>query len=444
MKINAINFEASSQKSLPAVPRKAVGGLLFIFVFLAVFLAGCTTPATATVTPSIDVAKQTVTTSPLPTPVKDQTLIIWLPPQFDPNTGTASAEIFRRRLDQFIVENPGVKLDLRIRSLEGPANLLNMLTITNAAAPVNLPSIVALPRDAMEIAVLKSLIYPLDNLVPAVDNSDWFSYAQQMAIIQGRTYGVPFAGDSLVLVYRPKSVGGAPEDWKQLFARGLPLAFPAADPFGTLPLQLYLSTSAPLKDPQGRPFLEPEALERVFRIMDQGTQQGVFPYNLSEMKSFQESWRAFQEKRVNWAVTWSSNYLSSLIPDTTAALVPSMGSKPHALTSGWLWCIADPDPKRQKIAAKLVEYLSDSQFMAEWTASTGYLPSRPSALDAWSNKELRLLIGKIISAAVLVPDVDVLGGTTPLLAEYTLQLIKGQTDPGKAVREVQDRLKLSQ
>lgn len=143
-----------------------------------------------------------------------QVISIWVPPQFDPENNTPGGVLLKNRLKAFEDQNPDVKVQVRVKAVTGPGSLLETLAAANAAAPLALPSLVALPRPDLETAALKGLIYPLDKLLETtIDDPDWFAYARQMALIQGSTFGLPFAGDGLLLLYRPAHVNMHSGDW---------------------------------------------------------------------------------------------------------------------------------------------------------------------------------------------------------------------------------------
>ena len=93
----------------------------------------------------------------------------------------------------------------RIKALEGAGGLLEILVAANVAAPLALPDLVLLPRPTLESAALKDLLYPYDGLTNIMDDASWFEYARQLAHVQSSTYGIPFAGDAMVLAYHPSS-----------------------------------------------------------------------------------------------------------------------------------------------------------------------------------------------------------------------------------------------
>jgi hypothetical protein len=92
-----------------------------------------------------------------------------------------------------------------------------------------MPDLILLPRSLLETAALKGLLYPVDGLATSLNEDDWFAYALQLARIQNSTFGLPFAGDSLILLYRPVEVESPPKDWPTALTLSQPMVFPAAD-----------------------------------------------------------------------------------------------------------------------------------------------------------------------------------------------------------------------
>jgi multiple sugar transport system substrate-binding protein len=130
--------------------------------------ASPTGPATQTVT-----ANSTEIPTPAASPTADQpkgplTLTIWVPPQFDPEAGTAGSDLLKKRLEEFKARRPGISLDVRVKALDGPGGLLDTLSSASAAATRVLPDLVALPRPMMEAAALKGLLHPYDGLSTAL------------------------------------------------------------------------------------------------------------------------------------------------------------------------------------------------------------------------------------------------------------------------------------
>ncbi len=180
------------------------------------------------------------------TPAGPIVIYLWLPPEFDPEAGTLAAGLFKARLEEFSRRRPGIRIDVRIKALEGTGGLLDSLAAASAAAPLALPDLVVLPRPTLETAALKGLLHPFDGLTNVLDNPDWYDFARQLAHLQNSTFGLPIAGDALVLVYRPAVIGTPPTDWTTTLALEHPLAFSASDPQALITLGLYQSVNGAL------------------------------------------------------------------------------------------------------------------------------------------------------------------------------------------------------
>src|SRR5574342_835459 len=195
-------------------------------------------PATVPTSTSVPIPITLTATSvsPTVTPGGPRALRIWVPPQFDPSSGTPAGALLQKRLDEFVARHPELRVDVRVKAESGDNGLLNTLATTKSAAPSSMPDLVALSRPDLESATAKGLLHPLDGLTDLPEDSDWYPYARQMAHIQNVTFGLPFAGDALALVGFRYPL---PSAWSEL-AEGTIMVFPAADPRALFTLSLYL------------------------------------------------------------------------------------------------------------------------------------------------------------------------------------------------------------
>jgi ABC-type glycerol-3-phosphate transport system substrate-binding protein len=90
---------------------------------------------------------------------------------------------------------------------------------------------------------------------------------------------------------------------------------------------------------------------------------------------------------------------------------------------------------------ELAEFLSDSQFLAEWTQAAGYLPTRPTALASWKGELFKMEIAQTAETANLVPSQELRNVIGPLLEEATISVINGEQLPAEAVQFVIEQLK---
>jgi len=432
-------------------------GALVLSIWLAAGCSGILLPGqTPTDSPSVEPTRPEVTPSvpavpgaggsngalPPGTTPGHVTLTVWVPPEFDPAASTPAAQLFSERLDAFSETYPGVTVETRVKALNGPASLLEALSAGSAAAPAALPDLVALPRAQLQVAALKGLVTPFDGLTTVMDDVDWYAYAQGLALLQGSTFGLPFAGDALVLLYRPSQVnqGLNPADWTTLLGLPAPLAFPAADPDGLVTLALYLSEGGALQDSQGRPVLEADKLARVLAHYQGGAQLGVFPYWITQFEQDQQAWQVYSEQRVPMVITWVSRYLKNLSPDTTPQVLPAGDQGSLTLMDGWMWALAGPLPDNRDLAAQLAEFLVDPEFLSPWSQAAGYLPPRPSALAAWTDQEIQSFLSQISSSAQPRPDNDLLSSLGPVLRDAALEELKNQGDPVETAQTAAERL----
>jgi multiple sugar transport system substrate-binding protein len=413
----------------------------FAAIMLWLLLAGCSElpisgQATATLVPTqTPTILPTSTVEPTQIPARPATILIWLPPQFDLNNGTPGSELLKERLDEFTARRSGIKVDVRVKALSGTGGILDSLIAANAAAPLALPDLILIPRDILENAALKGLLFPLDDLISPLDDGDWYPYAQQLAHLQNSTFGLPFAGDALVLLYRPAEVQEPPRDWPATLEVNAPLIFPAAGEQSQFTITEYMAAGGKVEDEEGRPMLDVDTLEKMLTFFQSAESAGVMPFWLTQYTTDQQAWEAYNEAQSNLVVTWISRFLSELPVDTDAAPVPTPEGAPFTLANGWVWALSNPQVERHAAALELAEFLTTSDFLSQWTAASGYLPPRSSALDGWSNTTLQRLAEQIARSAQIFPSADVMTAISPALQQATVEVLKEQIDPATAAQE---------
>jgi multiple sugar transport system substrate-binding protein len=420
-------------------------------IFLLLFVNGCngflqdsgtavppgTSVPTDTIFPTVEIS---VAPAGSPTPPGPVTLSLWVPPQFDPASGNPAADLLQARLDEFSKRRQGVNVEVRIKAEEGSGGLLDSLTTTSGAAPLALPDLIALPGPGLETAALKGLLHPFDELDAPLEDQDWYDYARQLAQIQGRTYGLPFAGDALALVYRPDVVTTAPHDWNAVLNNTAPLVFSAADPLALFTLLQYQANNGAVRDEQGRPFLDEDVLTEVLTFYQDAEQTGVMPYWLTQYQDDEQVWEAFLDKRADIAVTWASRYLGNLPAESAAAQIPTPEGAPYSIATGWVWAIPTHQPERQELSIDLAEFLTEGDFLGEWSQAAGFLPTRSGALEGWSEESVRALIEDIVLSARILPPVDILTSLGSPLQMATVDVLKQQSDPRTAAQRVNETL----
>jgi ABC-type glycerol-3-phosphate transport system substrate-binding protein len=362
---------------------------------------------------------------------------IWLPPGFDlEGNGTASG-LLKARLEEFASENPEVRLEVRVKALDGTGGLLESLVAANAAAPLALPDLVLLPRPLLESAALKGLLYPYDGLTNMMDDQSWFEYARQLAQLKTSTYGIPFAGDALVMTHRPSLLETTPHSLEASLSLGEVLLYPATDPQALFTLCMYLAAGGSMQDAQGRPWMDEATLLNILEYDQRASLAGVMPYWLTQYSNDAQVWETYLGGEYPMAVTWASAYLNhqrSSPEDLAIAPLPTPDGVPFTLATGWSWALAGQNPERRTLSVRLAEYLVEKEFLAEWTYAAGYLPPRADALQNWQEAEARQVIEQISYSAWLMPSADVVSSLGPALEQAVVDVLKAQSDPQTATQ----------
>ncbi len=444
-------------------------------IFILLVVAGCdrlpflvpTTAPAASPTVALSPSPQaTSTPQETDTPSGPVTLRVWLPPQFDPASDNRAGALLKARLDEFSKRRPGVRLEVRIKALDGPGGMLASLSTASAAAPEALPDLIALPRPILEAAALKGLLHPYDGLTTVMDDTDWYNYARELARLQNSTYGIPFAGDALLLVYRPSVVKDPPRDWNGILKSPGLLAFAAADPQAFCTLAFYQAAGGKVQDEQGRPMLDTPILAKVLAFYQQAATANLLIPTLPQIEMDDEVWKTYQGGQSNQIITWASRYfqqVSALPPVSTppavvanpgststpgkapqeelaAAPLPTPDGVRFTLATGWVWALGNHHPERQTLSVQLAEFLTQSDFLAEWTMATGYLPPRSSALSAWTLAPAQSLADQIVNSSHLSPSGDVLSSLAPTLRQAILGILQKKGDPLTLAQEAVERL----
>jgi multiple sugar transport system substrate-binding protein len=413
------------------------------FCISLIFLSGCSslapllarlTPSPATAAPSPEETQTQLT----PTPGAEATetaqpatgprlLRVWLPPQFDPNAGTAPANLLQQRLADFEEGHPGLAIEVRIKAEEGEANILNALSVTSMAAPTALPDLVALSRPALETAALKGLLHPIDGLSTTLQDPDWYGYAQQLAQIENIDYGLPFAGNVFSLFYRAEL--GEFASWEEILGSEALLSFPAGDPQGLVGLSLYMSGGGDTVNSQGLPTLDLDVLTRLLTLIQDGLGASMLSPSLAIVGTDGQALQLYRDRNASMVITWASNFQ----PRSDEKIMPLLGldETPSSVATGWMWALAGANTHNQALAVELAEYLVEDEFLRQWTRESGYLPTRPSSVDDDP------ILTALIESAKPLPSAEVLSVLGQLMQDALIRVLNGEQPEAVAASVVE-------
>ncbi len=376
-------------------------------------------------------------TSEATLPATSEFVRVWLPPDFDPDRNGAANEVLKVRLKQFEVMHPGMQLEVRVKALDGPGGMLDSLVATGTAAPDALPDLVLLPRSLLESAAVKGLLYPLAGLTGIMDDKVWFDYALQLAQLKGSTYGIPFAGDFMVLVHSTTDMENPPLSLGDTITQRKALIFPAGDTQSLYPLFIYLAEGGKIEDNQGRPILDESVLRNALDYFQQASLAEVMTSTLTQFIDDSQVWEALLGGEGEMAVTWASRFMKdNRVEQAGLALapLPTPDGKPFTLANGWSLALAGQNPARREVAVQLAEFLVDKSFMADWSETSGYLPTRVDALQSWPASPVQQVIEQISYSAWLVPAEDIVSTVGPVLNNAVVDVLAGRSDADMAAQ----------
>ncbi len=369
-----------------------------------------------------------IATPTLPVEQSVPILRVWLPSEFNPTADTPAAKLLDQRLTKFETQHPGLKIEVRVKTADTDGEILNDLSVTSAAAPSVLPDLVLLSRPDLEAAALKGLLHPIDGLSTSLEDPNWYEYAKQLGHVQNTGYGLPFMGDAMVLVYYPEL--GMIVNWEDILASQGQLVFQAGNPDGLTGLSLYASAGGQILDAQGLPTLDEDALVRVLTLIEEGLSKRVFPPSLVNVTNETQALQIYRTGSANKGIIWMLSYHPT--SDGAIAPLPGLDEAPFSYATGWVWALAGSDPENQQLASKLAEYLVEDDFIAEWTQTTGFLPTRPSSV-----KEGDRTMSAILESAHLIPSSSIVAVLGPLMQEAITRVLSGEAPRDVAASIIQ-------
>ena len=378
----------------------------------------------------IPVTKPTEETTPEPV----TSLTLWVLPEMDPSLESDASIMLANRLQLFSDLHNGLAINVRVKAASGAGGLLDALDATSAAAPDALPDLIVFSRPDMESAALKGLISSLEALTEVPDDSDWYSFTRDLALLQGETYGFPFAADALALVYRPESIPDFSGTWNGILESNAALVFPVDSDHSLFQLVLYLDEGGVIQDNQRRPTLEVDALSEVFQLIQEGVESGTFPQGLIQYQTSDQVWAAFKEGEADLVVTWMSNFLRDGPGDAAVLPLFPVSNGAVSIGTGLIWAVSTPIESRQDIVIDLAEFLIQSDFLAEWSLAAGYIPPRPSSLEGWTDQGLRSTVSQIALMTQMYPSNEIITKLGPILRDGTIQILQETVDPEQAAQ----------
>jgi len=358
-------------------------------------------PATPTSTPSGEIQTATLTES---SQAADQILYIWLAPAFDPDNGSQAGELLQERLADFANRNPGVEIEVRIKAESGAGGLYQSLAAASITAPSVLPDIIALNPVALQRAASEELIVPLEQYLEAPSSPAWYDHTISISRVEGTMFGQPFASDTIILAYRTFLFQTSPLTWSEILAGPDSFLFPANDPQAKFTLAQYLALGGSLVDESGNPQIDPIVLTEILSFYSSAKSSNILSTAALQYSSATETWQALGSERATSAAAPLSEFLvESDLRTYSAVPVPTQSEPGTGLAKTWSWAIVNNDPDQQELAAELIDWLTQPEFLGPWTHALGMLPPTTLALSQWPEGPETSLASSLVT--IVQPDI---------------------------------------
>jgi ABC-type glycerol-3-phosphate transport system substrate-binding protein len=368
-------------------------------------------------------------------------LTLWVAPPFSPDPDNPAGEYFNERLRTFEQLHPGLNIQVRVKSLDGPAGLLETLIAADAAAPALVPDAITFGAAGLETAAARDLIIALDDLLPVPETPDWYEFSLPAARVDGVFYGFPLASEVDILAFRNDLYSSPPRSWDDLLNEQRSFIFPAGDPLATFTLAQYISLDGTLLDSNGEPTLDASVLSEVLAFYSDSVAAQILPLSVRQISSTEESWNALQENSASSAVSPLSDYLVEPDPEKFSAVPsPTQDGIGVGLASTWSWAIVTQDPDRIPIVAELLAYLSEPDYLGLWTHALGMLPPTSASLAAWPEGDAAALVSNLVTVTEPMPPPALHLALGPVLFDAVEAVLGGGEAPTTAAQAAAEML----
>lgn len=421
-----------------------LGGLLLV----ATLLAACGAPMTPSPTPSPQpVVSPTVpqpTRTPTPTPPVQPlvvTLTLWVPEEFNPyEEESPAADLLSQRLADFNGLDPTLQVQVVVKKAQGRGGLLDFLRTASVAAPSVLPDLIVLNTADLKVAAQAGLLYPLGTLLSEDLAASRYPFASALGEVDGQAMGVTFAANVQHLAYRPALFSSVPVTWTDVISAPAPLIFPAGreESVSDFTLIQYLAAGGHMVDGEGGALLEEEPLIQVLSFYEEAVAAGVIsPSIVLEVGENVDCLELLADPQVGMAAVNSHCYWSQLAPEVALTPLPTPDGQAISLAEGWTMAlVVTPEPARQDMALRLMEWLLAPEYLGPWTQSEGYLPGTLDGLENWTvTAEERTILEALLEGAVPVPDPTIRTLVGPPLQEAVEAVLRGRRSAEDAAAE---------
>lgn len=393
-----------------------------------------TPPPLTLAAPTASADATTASSFPSRTPVAPGgviTLTLWTTEDLAPGT-LPNSRILRNQFDAFTSANPNIHIQVVLKQAYGKGGLLDFLQTTSAVAPAQLPDLTAIDLSEVPLAAQTGLLQPLDSLLPAELIGDQFPFAYRATQFQGRRTAIPYAVDVQHLVYNRSVIKKPPQTWDDVLKQKTSLILPLG---GDDAFVAQYAAIAPLGDTS--PQLDSSVTTLVLSFFKRARDLGLLNDASFGLKNPEDAWPLFAAGQTQLAQIPASRYLAERerSPDIQFAPIPTRDGKIAARASGWALAITTNDPARQAAAARLIQWIFQSDRLAAWLRAARRLPATRSNLAATvDSSDYVTFLRDALENAVYLPRTVAYVKASDAWRTAMANVWKGQVTPEEAAR----------
>lgn len=393
----------------------------------------------APVTSTLPIATRAVPVTPIK-PTSTVTLTLWTTEDLAPSS-SAAGKILRDQFDAFTAANPNIHIEAILKKPYGKGGMLDFLTTTSEVVPSLLPDLAALDISEIPQAASAGLLQPLDPLVSSDVEGDFFPFAYQASMYRGKWIAVPFTADIEHLIYNKDIVKQVPPTWDDFLKQRSTLLLPLAGDNAFLVQYLGL---APLFDANNQFTFDVNAASQVLSFFKRAHDLALISDSSIGLTNSASAWPSFATGKVAMIQGSASSYLAQRdkLPSALYASVPTRDGKVAAVASGWAYVVVTNDPARQAAAAQFIQWIVQGEHLAPWLRAANRLPaSRSSLVLSVEPVEYATFLRDQMENASFLPPTAAYGKASDAWRSAMAAVLKGQTTPEEAARNISDSLK---
>ncbi len=406
-------------------------------MLLTMLLNGCAgwslSPVTSVPTPTETL---TPTAEPTPTPTPTPlpglvTLTLWVPDFLNPYEDSTGAAIFHEQLAAFSVIQPDIQVQIITKKSSGSGGLYNMLSAAYDVAPGVVPDLIILNPYDLQAATKAGYLQPIS--ITPLKAKGFFQFTGAPTSMLTGTYGIPYVVRADHTVYRQGISAAPPFSWTDVLTNGYTMLFPAAPPDGLADdavLAAYLGSSGVVSDENGRPKLDRQALEQLYRFFAEMKNRNLINVErVLNLPNAAACWEIYQQGIGRLSVVPAGEYWANPPEKSLPGWMPTPGGAPIAVGHVWYMALVNKDPFRQKAALKLLEWLTAPEQVANLTRATHLLPAQYEAVELWGLlPEQTAFLTQLLEGTVLNPPPSVDVPVRRALQAGLTAILKGEVE----------------